>query len=199
MPEPRPGPAWERAFSTPGCPDASAAARLVSVSGNTGVDLRCASPEGLLTPRAAAAERNRLAVRLREAGARDLWVASCMRVADTAVSDRQCLAALRGMVELAADLGALGVRVFPGGGSPGDDAVAPRPRLSGTEALPPAGLRAALAAVGYRGCLSLEWEKRWYPQGPPPRRGARACGPLAERAPVAPLPARPSARWSVNA
>ncbi|MFD3928814.1 sugar phosphate isomerase/epimerase family protein [Streptomyces sp. NPDC058614] len=255
MPEPRSGPPWELAFSTLGCPEAGVeeVARLASASGSTGVELRCAPPEGLVTPRSSAAERSRLAARLREAGVRDLWVASYARVADEAVSDRECLRTLHETVQLAGDLGALGVRVFPGAGAAGRradalaarrlrsvadaaadagtglllethdshprgadvarvleqvdhpavgavwdvlhtwlggetphasaTALAPwlrlvqvkdvasredlRPLLLGTGALPLHALPAALGAVGYRGPLSLEWEKRWFPEAQP--------------------------------
>lgn len=255
MADPPTAPRWERAFSTLGCPDADVheVARLARTHGCTGVELRCAPPEGLLTPDSSPAERAAAKAHLASAGVRALWVSSYVRVADDGVDDTECLTRLDALLALAADLGALGVRVFPGASRTGPDAddraarrlraaadraaeagtrlllethdshpratdvarvlaavghpavgavwdvvhtwragespaasatvLAPwlehvqikdvagradlRPRLPGTGAVPLAEVPAALAAVGYRGWLCLEWEKRWFPEAPP--------------------------------
>ncbi|MFJ3669685.1 sugar phosphate isomerase/epimerase family protein [Streptomyces sp. NPDC090106] len=254
MPDPPRTPHWERAFSTLGCPDADVheVARLARTHGCTGVELRCAPPEGLLTPHSSPAERASVKAHLASAGVRALWLASYVRVADDGIEDTDCRTRLDALLTLAADLGALGVRVFPGASRPGPEAderaarrlraaadraaragthlllethdshpgaadvarvltavdhpavgavwdvlhtwragespaesarvlapwlrhvqlkdVAarddPHPRLPGTGAVPLAELPGALAAVGYRGWLCLEWEKRWFPRAP---------------------------------
>ncbi|OIJ66039.1 sugar phosphate isomerase/epimerase family protein [Streptomyces mangrovisoli] len=254
MADPPAAPRWERAFSTLGCPEADVheVARLARTHGCTGVELRCAPPEGLLTPHSPPAERATVKAHLASAGVRALWLASYVRVADDTIEDAECLARLDALLHLAADIGALGVRVFPGAPRPGAaaderaarrlraaadraaeagtclllethdshpratdvarvlDAVghpavgavwdvlhtwragespeesagtlAPwlhhvqikdvasrgdlRPRLPGTGAVPLTALPAALTAVGYRGWLCLEWEKRWFPEAP---------------------------------
>jgi sugar phosphate isomerase/epimerase len=109
------------AFSTLGCPEAGPGdvAELARASGCTGVELRCAPPEGLLSPTSTATERSRLVARLGRAGVRGLWVASYLRVADDSTDDEEWLEQLDALVRLAADIGALGVRLFPGARRPG--------------------------------------------------------------------------------
>ncbi|MFJ4833002.1 sugar phosphate isomerase/epimerase family protein [Streptomyces sp. NPDC088747] len=254
---PRPAPrpvSWEPAFSTLGCPNAGVreVARLAREHGCTGVELRCDPPEGLLTPRTPPAELAETVDLLDRAGVRTRWLAGYVRVADPGVTDTECLLALAELTALAAEVGAVGIRVFPGADRPGPEADAravrrlraaapqaadagtslllethdshpggadaarvlsavdhpavgavwdvlhtwragespaesavllapwlrhvqvkdavsrqdPRPCLPGTGAVPLDAVPAALTAVGYRAHLSLEWEKRWYPEIP---------------------------------
>ncbi|MFF9453601.1 sugar phosphate isomerase/epimerase family protein [Streptomyces flaveolus] len=269
------GPRWETAFSTLGCPEADAAevAELARSSGCTGVELRCAPPEGLLTPESTAAERSRLVARLGRAGVRGLWVSSYLRAADVSTGDEEWTAQLDALVRLATDIGALGIRLFPGARQPGPlaDAVAVRrlrtaaarmsdtgprlllethdshpratdvarvlaavdhpsvgavwdvlhtwragescalsatvldpwlyhvqikdvatrddlrPVLPGQGTVPLHEVPAALAAVGYRGWLCLEWEKRWFPDAPGlPEALRHAAGVLERTVPLLP-------------
>ncbi|MFE0677816.1 sugar phosphate isomerase/epimerase family protein [Streptomyces sp. NPDC058867] len=148
MTEPVTATRWERAFSTLGCPDADvhAVARLARTHGCTGVELRCAPPEGLLTPRSSPAERAAVKAHLASVGVRALWLASYVRVADDTVEDSECLARLGTLLELAAEVGALGVRVFPGAPGPGPagDACAVRRLRAAADRAAEAGTRLLL-------------------------------------------------------
>ncbi|MFI1092413.1 sugar phosphate isomerase/epimerase family protein [Streptomyces sp. NPDC020917] len=99
-------------------------ARLAAAYGCTGVELRCAPPEGLLTPASPPAERVRVAARLRAAGVRALWLSTYVRVAEEASRDEECAERLDALLNLAADVGAAGVRVFAGAARPGPEADA---------------------------------------------------------------------------
>lgn len=177
MAEPPEAPGRKWAFSTLGCPDADVrdVARLAGTYGCTGVELRCAPPEGLLTPDSPAAERARVTAVLGAAGVRSLWLASYVRVAEEASTDGECLARLDAMLRLAADVGAAGVRVFAGATRPGPDAdaravrrlrvAAERAAHAGTRLLlethdsHPRGADAArlLDAVGHP-CVGAVWD-----------------------------------------
>ncbi|MGW0811654.1 sugar phosphate isomerase/epimerase family protein [Streptomyces viridiviolaceus] len=237
------------------------------------MELRCSPPGSLLIPASTAAERSRLAARLARAGVRGLRVASYLRVADNSTDDEEWLAQLDALVQLAADIGALGVRLFPGARRPGPlaDSLAARrlraaaarmsdtgrrlllethdshpratdvarvlaavdhaavgavwdvlhtwcagescaesarvlapwlyhvqiedvatrdglsPVLPGKGAVPLQDVPAALAAIGCRGWLCLEWEKHWFPDAPGLLEALRhAAGRLEPAAPLLP-------------
>lgn len=104
------------AFSTLGVPGMpmSDVARLAAGTGYHGVELR-AHPEEPVHPEIGADERARVAAEFRDAGIEILTVAGYVRAAQ-AGPDEPVLAGLRKLLELAHDLGARHVRVFPGGG-----------------------------------------------------------------------------------
>ncbi|MDT3399327.1 sugar phosphate isomerase/epimerase [Streptomyces sp. B1866] len=106
------------AFSTLGVPGMPVrdVARLAAASGYDGVELR-AHPEEPVHPGLAPAERASAAGEFRRAGVAVLTVAGYVRVAE-AGTDEPVLVGLRELVDLAHDLGAAHVRVFPGGGGP---------------------------------------------------------------------------------
>ncbi|WP_427015443.1 sugar phosphate isomerase/epimerase family protein [Pseudarthrobacter sp. P1] len=109
------------AFSTLGCPGASLAEvlDLAATHGATGLELR--SGEGQLVRTGMPAdERALLRAALAEAGLVVLGVASYVRIGDPSVDDAEVLAALAAELALARDLGAGGVRVFPGAGAPAE-------------------------------------------------------------------------------
>ena len=117
---------WRRAFSTLGCAGLPLAdvVRLASSSGFEGVELRSAEGEPVhrgLSPR----ERREVVEILTEGGVEPLAIASYVEVDDPEVSDAEVVAATVAELELAADVGATFVRVFPGGPS-SDDAAARR-------------------------------------------------------------------------
>ncbi|WP_205786805.1 sugar phosphate isomerase/epimerase family protein [Specibacter cremeus] len=110
------------AFSTLGCPGKSLAQviELAHASGAAGLELRAADGE-FVHPSMAAAERTAVARALSDAGLTVLALASYVRVcADGAARpgglERTPEAELTSAVDLAADLGAAHVRVFPGAG-----------------------------------------------------------------------------------
>jgi sugar phosphate isomerase/epimerase len=117
---------WRGAFSTLGCAGLPLAevARLARAHGFLGVELRSADGEPVhrgLTPR----ERREAARILADGGVEPLAIASYVEVDDPAVADADVVAATAAELELALDLGAAFVRVFPGGPST-DDAAARR-------------------------------------------------------------------------
>ena len=107
------------ALATLGLPGQSLedAATLAGAHGFTGLELRCA-PDQPIHPGLTAAERARVVRALAERGVRPLTVAGYVGVAETG-PDEPLLVELRAQVDLAADLGAPYVRVFPRGGLPG--------------------------------------------------------------------------------
>lgn len=111
------------AFSTLGVPGlpVSDVVRLAVAHGYHGVELR-AHPEEPVHPGIDARQRADVAARFAAHGVRVLTVAGYARVADPEDAER-----LDALVDLAHDLGAPYVRVFPGGrGGPDDDGVAVR-------------------------------------------------------------------------
>ncbi|WP_035750211.1 sugar phosphate isomerase/epimerase family protein [Arthrobacter sp. 35W] len=107
------------AFSTLGCPGATLedVVELAVRHGATGLELR--SGEGQLVHTGlSTAERAALRGALAAAGIEVLGVASYVRIGAPDQDDAQVLAALEAELELARDLGAGGVRVFPGAGAP---------------------------------------------------------------------------------
>lgn len=110
---------WRGAFSTLGCPGLplERVARLAREGGWSGVELRAAPGEpvhaGLTREERAAARAT-----LERAGVAPLAVASYVEVDDPAASDEEVVSAALAHVELARDLGAPFLRVFPGGPSP---------------------------------------------------------------------------------
>ena len=106
---------WPAAFSTLGCSGLPLAdvVRLAREGGWTGLELRAATGEpvhvGLTGP-----ERETVRRLLDDAGITPLAVASYVEVDDPDVSDDDCIAAIAAHAELARDLGASFVRVFPG-------------------------------------------------------------------------------------
>lgn len=118
------------AFSTlgvPGLPLTDVPA-LATAHGYHGVELR-AHPEEPVHPGLGPAERADAAARFKEAGVEILGLAGYARVAAPG-ADEPVLTEIRALLDLARDLGAPYVRVFPGGGteqSPEEaDAVAAR-------------------------------------------------------------------------
>ncbi|MBM7439047.1 sugar phosphate isomerase/epimerase [Streptomyces sp. HB132] len=117
------------AFSTLGVPGMPVAdvVRLASANGYEGVELR-AHPEEPVHPGLTRTERAFVADEFKRGGVEILTVAGYVRVAAEG-EDAPVLAALAELVELAHDLGAAYVRVFPGGGDldPAEaDAIAAR-------------------------------------------------------------------------
>ncbi|MZD05137.1 TIM barrel protein [Streptomyces sp. SID5785] len=114
------------AFSTLGVPGLPLpdVLRLATGHGYHGVELR-AHPEEPVHPGLGAGERADAAALFRAAGVEVLGVAGYARVAAPG-ADEPVLDEVRALVELAADLGAGYVRVFPGGGTeqPGSEADA---------------------------------------------------------------------------
>ena len=116
---------WPLAFSTLGCSGLPLAdvVELARSSGWLGLELRAAEDEpvhvGLSSDERAAAREL-----LESGGVTVLAVASYVRVASGAVSDDQCVADALAHAELALDLGAPFVRVFPGAEEPGVEADA---------------------------------------------------------------------------
>ncbi|HWU05835.1 MAG TPA: sugar phosphate isomerase/epimerase family protein [Streptomyces sp.] len=117
------------AFSTLGVPGMPVAdvVRLAAGNGYQGVELR-AHPEEPVSPRLDPAGRAAVAEEFKRGGVEILAVAGYVKVAAEG-EDEPVIAELAELVELARDLGAPYVRVFPGGGEqdPADaDAIAAR-------------------------------------------------------------------------
>ena len=104
------------AFSTLGVPGMPVAdvIRLAVEHGYQGVELR-AHPEEPVHPGLSSAERADVADEFKRGGVEILTVAGYVRVAAEG-DDQPVLDELAGLVELARDIGASNVRVFPGGG-----------------------------------------------------------------------------------
>ncbi|WP_327367505.1 sugar phosphate isomerase/epimerase family protein [Streptomyces sp. NBC_01217] len=111
------------AFSTLGVPGLPVAdvVRLAAEHGYQGVELR-AHPEEPVHPGISTLERAAVVDEFKRGGVEILTVAGYVRIA-AGGDDRAVLDELAGLVELAHDLGAGNVRVFPGGGGQ-DPAVA---------------------------------------------------------------------------
>ncbi|KPI01702.1 Xylose isomerase domain-containing protein TIM barrel [Actinobacteria bacterium OK074] len=124
------------AFSTLGVPGLPIpeVARLAAEHGYHGVELR-AHPEEPLHPGVGAAERADAAAEFKTAGVEIVGVAGYARVAAPG-DDGPVLAEIRELVDLARDLGAPYVRVFPGGSDdePAADGDARAARRLGTAA-----------------------------------------------------------------
>ncbi|WP_227878611.1 sugar phosphate isomerase/epimerase family protein [Arthrobacter dokdonensis] len=158
------------AFSTLGCPGLSLAqvVELARSSGATGLELRAAEGE-FVHPNISAKERAVVARTLSDAGLTVLALASYVRVcaapgtgrgATWAVED-----ALRSAVELAADLGAANVRVFPGAGlDPALGDVVP-PRMAEADRLGARRLDAAAGAARDSGVTLLLETHDSHPRG----------------------------------
>jgi len=110
--------AWRRAFSTLGC----AGAPLADVLGRArrggwhGVELRAAPGEPVHAELSPAA-RSDVRKAFGEAGIAPLSIASYVEIDDPAASDAAVVTDLLPHVELASDIGAPFVRIFPGGPS----------------------------------------------------------------------------------
>jgi sugar phosphate isomerase/epimerase len=118
------------AFSTLGVPGMPIAdvAELAVAAGYRGVELR-GHPEEPVHPGLGAAERSAVVKEFERAGVEILAVAGYACAADLTVQDSTFHEEVDGLLRLARDLGALYVRVFPGGGDadPAEaDAVAAR-------------------------------------------------------------------------
>jgi sugar phosphate isomerase/epimerase len=116
---------WRRAFSTLGCARTPLAdvARLARAEGFEGVELRSAEGEPVhagLTP----SERREAVQIFADGGVAALSIASYVEVDDPVPSDGEVVAATLAELQLALDLGAPFVRVFPGG--PSNDEAALR-------------------------------------------------------------------------
>lgn len=145
------------AFSTLGCPGATLAQVLQSAetSGATGVELRAADGEfvhlGL-----SGAERAELRAAFTDAGITVLALASYVRVCAPEPEKGSVAADLRAAIDLAADLGALNVRVFPGAGlaprEPGEELSA---ELAAADALGAERLTAGALYARERGVRIL--------------------------------------------
>lgn len=116
---------WPLAFSTLGCSGMPLAdvVELARSTGWLGLELRAADDEpvhvGLSSDKRAAAR-----ALLESGGVTVLAVASYVRVARGGISDDECVADAVAHAELARDLGARFVRVFPGAEEPGAEADA---------------------------------------------------------------------------
>ncbi|MEZ0066830.1 sugar phosphate isomerase/epimerase [Streptacidiphilus sp. MAP12-20] len=95
---------------------------LLSGSGYSGVELRCA-PEEPVHPGLDRAERSLVARSLARAGITPIGLAGYARIAEPG-PDGPLLAHLRREIWLAADIGARNLRVFPGAGALAGDAAA---------------------------------------------------------------------------
>ncbi|WP_030681810.1 sugar phosphate isomerase/epimerase family protein [Streptomyces sp. NRRL B-1347] len=130
------------AFSTLGVPGLPVedVLRLATTHGYHGVELR-AHPEEPVHPGIGPGERADVVASFKAAGVSVVGVAGYARLADDCADD-VVLDEVRGLVELARDLGAPFVRVFPGGGeSPDADAVAARRLGVAAEFAADAGVR----------------------------------------------------------
>ncbi|MES4831091.1 TIM barrel protein, partial [Streptomyces anthocyanicus] len=105
------------AFSTLGVPGLplTDVLGLATTHGYHGVELR-AHPEEPVHPGLGPDERAAVAAEFRAAGVEPLGLAGYARVAAPG-DDEPVLAEIRGLLDLARDLGAPYVRVFPGGGT----------------------------------------------------------------------------------
>jgi sugar phosphate isomerase/epimerase len=116
---------WPLAFSTLGCSGLPLAevVGLAQSTGWLGLELRVADDEpvhiGLSSD-----ERASVRELLESGGVTVLAVASYVKVASGAISDDDCVAAALAHADLARDLGAPYVRVFPGAEEPGAEADA---------------------------------------------------------------------------
>ncbi|MET8246281.1 sugar phosphate isomerase/epimerase family protein [Streptomyces sp. NPDC005202] len=124
------------AFSTLGVPGLPVAdvVRLAAAHGYHGVELR-AHPEEPVHPGLGSAQRNDVAAEFKAGGVEILGLAGYARVAAPG-DDAAVLAEIRELVDLARDLGAPFVRVFPGGGpdQPREEADATAARRLATAA-----------------------------------------------------------------
>ncbi|GAA2420397.1 sugar phosphate isomerase/epimerase family protein [Streptomyces glaucus] len=129
------------AFSTLGVPGLplSDVLRLATEHGYHGVELR-AHPEEPVHPGLTPGERDAVAAEFKAAGVEVLGLAGYARVAAPG-ADEPVLAEVRALLDLARDLGAPYVRVFPGGdGRSPEEADATAARRLGTAAEYAAGL-----------------------------------------------------------
>lgn len=125
------------AFSTLGCPGATLTQvlDLALDSGATGVELRAAEGE-FIHPNLGSRERLALKTAFAETGVTVLALASYVRVCAPSPLEGSVSAELRAAVDLAADLGAQNVRVFPGAGlAPAETGQTPSAELAAADAL----------------------------------------------------------------
>ncbi|MEV4863381.1 sugar phosphate isomerase/epimerase family protein [Streptomyces ossamyceticus] len=138
------------AFSTLGVPGVpvSEVVRLAAGHGYHGVELR-AHPEEPVHPGIGSAERDRVAAEFKAAGVEILGIAGYVKVAAPG-DDGPVLDEIRDLLDLARDLGAPFVRVFPGGDPDGGqsteeaDAVAARRLGTAAEDAADRGVRVLL-------------------------------------------------------
>ena len=116
---------WPLAFSTLGCSGMplTEVVELARSTGWLGLELRAADDEPVRVG-LSSAERAAARELLESGGVTVLAVASYVKVAAGAVSDDQCVTDALAHAELARDLGAPFVRVFPGAEEPGAEADA---------------------------------------------------------------------------
>lgn len=114
---------WPLAFSTLGCSGLPLrdVVALTRKSGWPGLELR-AAPDEPVHIGLSARERAGARALLAHGGAIPVMIASYVKVASAWISDRDCVAQVVRHAELAADLGAPYVRVFPGAQEPGEQA-----------------------------------------------------------------------------
>jgi len=145
------------AFSTLGCPGATLAQvlNLAVASGATGVELRAAEGE-FIHPNLSRSQRLALKAAFAEAGLTVLALASYVRICAPTPQDGSVSAELRAAVDLAADLGAQNVRVFPGAGlAPADTGQAPSLELAAADALGASRLAGVASYARERGVRVL--------------------------------------------
>jgi sugar phosphate isomerase/epimerase len=111
------------AFSTLGCPEASLQEILdiAATYGVQGLELRSMAGQ-IVHAGLSSEERGWIRRRINEAGLHVVCVATYVRVGDPGLSDDHVLGELEAQMLLARDLGAAGVRVFPGGAGTDSDA-----------------------------------------------------------------------------
>lgn len=134
---------WRRAFSTLGCAGRPLEDVLELARGGLweGLEFRAAPGEPVHVG-LSAVDRGRVRSALRDAGVSALAVASYVDVDDPAVSDESVRRELLAHVELARDIGAPFVRVFPGG--PSSDGAAVRRLAAVAEEVDGYGVRIGL-------------------------------------------------------
>jgi sugar phosphate isomerase/epimerase len=109
---------WRRAFSTLGCAELplSAVVRRATAGGWQGIELRSA-PDSAVHVGLSKSERADIRGMLRDAELTPLAIASYVEIDDPQATDETVVADLLRHVQLASDIGAPYVRVFPGGPS----------------------------------------------------------------------------------
>ncbi|WP_022873502.1 sugar phosphate isomerase/epimerase family protein [Nesterenkonia alba] len=107
---------WKFAFSTLGMPGAGLDEVIdtAHAHGCAGVELRVHDDE-FLRPHTPLTEARRIGERIQAAGLEISALAGYVRVCSTEESDDAVVASLRRLIDLAAETGAHGIRVFPGG------------------------------------------------------------------------------------
>ncbi|ALE04935.1 hypothetical protein AL755_04605 [Arthrobacter sp. ERGS1:01] len=168
------------AFSTLGCPGDSLeqVLEIARASGATGLELRAADGE-FIHPAMSAAERAAVAAELARAGVTVLTLASYVRVC---APGGEVDVELRAAIDLAADLGASNVRVFPGAGiAPLDSGASMTEELAAADAL---GAQRLNAAAGHARARGVELLLETHDSHPRASDIARILAGVAPDAPV---------------